>query len=576
MPLHFTLPGSKSVTQRALVIAGLRPGPSTLVGALDCDDSRALSRGLTAMGRVVSWRGDQVRVASGALQRPKDVLFCGNAGTTLRFLSAFSLLIEGPLVLDGVERMRQRPIAGLGDALRQLGVELTYPLKDGFPPLRLERRKSAFQAQVDTSLSSQFASALLLVAPLLEGGLYLDLVGAQVSRPYINMTLAMMQQAGARWKSHNEGARIVVEPGGYQEATAPYEVEPDWSTAGLVQAACFAAGTPFSVDRLLPPEQSLQGDAKAIVFFKELEEVGEHRLDLSDQPDLLPPLSAAALFAPGESLFLGIAHTRVKECDRPKVLREAFAACGAVIEESHDRMVVRPAPLSAPKQALDPADDHRMAMAFGVLQLRLPELKINSPECVSKSFPGWWQLLESIARWRRQVEAVFASKPGLALVGPRAAGKSTLGPLLAAWLDTWFIDADRAFEEHFGLHPSQWILEYGEESFRLREVEISDELLARSGGVIATGGGAVLSSKLRERLAARHTVWLNPPIEVLEARLADTDRPALHGQSAAAEIAQLVAERAPLYNEVSDLELTEVASPMCSVRQILDAMSSLT
>lgn len=395
-PTILTAPGSKSLTQRALVVAALADGPVTVEGALVCDDSRHLTEVLVRLGVGVRWEGTRVRVTPGPLRGSEEAHACGNAGTTMRFSAALSLILDGPLVLDGNARMRERPIGPLGDALHALGVEVRYLGQPGFPPLRLERRAPPpAEVTVEAALSSQFASGLLLVAPRLPAPLTLRLAGAVVSRSYLTMTGALMERAGAKlaWL---DARTVRVEPGSYRaDALAPaLGVEPDWSGAAFLLAAGELLGRPVEVPGLLPPEASLQGDAAFAGMIEELRRPRVHRFDLTDTPDLIAPLVALCPFAADATEIVGAGHTRVKECDRIAVLAEGLRRIGAGVEERPDGLTVRP--LEAPRPGpieLDPHEDHRMAMTFGLWARRVPGLRVLDPGCVSKSFPLFWEEL---------------------------------------------------------------------------------------------------------------------------------------------------------------------------------------
>jgi 3-phosphoshikimate 1-carboxyvinyltransferase len=409
--LRLEAPASKSMTQRALVIAALAEGTASVRRALDCDDSRYLVALLRALGLGVTWTADTIEVAppppggggvgegGSRLRPPPTPVFCGNAGTAVRFGSCFSLLCDGPLTIDGDERMRTRPIGPLAEALQSLGARVTWLGRPGCPPLRIERRLPlAAEVKVDASVSSQYASGLLLVAPRLPHGLVLELGGDLVSAPYVAMTVAMMRSAGADVRREGE-RRLAVAPGAYR--AGDLEVEPDWSSAAFLMAAARAAAVPIAIDGLVPPERSLQGDAAFAAMMTELDVDRPHAFDLRDTPDLVPPLVAACLFARAPSSIRGVAHARVKESDRLAVLARELRKVGARITEHTDGLDVAPLQLDHTAEAvLDPEDDHRMAMTFGVVGLRVPGLRVGRPECVSKSFPKFWDALATMASRR--------------------------------------------------------------------------------------------------------------------------------------------------------------------------------
>ncbi|NNM34951.1 MAG: 3-phosphoshikimate 1-carboxyvinyltransferase [Gemmatimonadetes bacterium] len=397
MTLAVPCPGSKSMTQRALVMAALGRRGGSLRGALVCDDSRYLSQALRTLGGDVTWQDTEVEVTSCPLEGGESVLFCGNAGTAVRFLSGLGLVARSPYTVDGDDHMRGRPLAAMADALTALGARVSFPAREGYPPMRIEPRapEGPSSVSVDGSLSSQYATGLLLAAPRLPGGLRLHLTGDPVSRPYLDMTVAMMSRAGAEihWA---DGNRLVVEAGDYTDTS--FDIEPDWSAAAFLMAAAYIVGRDIRIPGLLPPGESLQGDSAFALFLDRVRTGGPQSFDLTHVPDLLPPLVAAALFADGPTRIRGAAHTRVKESDRLAVLARGLRTVGAQVTEHPDGMDLEPldAPHGRPV-TLDPDDDHRMAMAFGLMSLRIPGITIENPDCVTKSFPDFWSVLDLIA-----------------------------------------------------------------------------------------------------------------------------------------------------------------------------------
>ncbi|MEM6790735.1 MAG: 3-phosphoshikimate 1-carboxyvinyltransferase [Myxococcota bacterium] len=413
--LELSAPASKSMTQRALVLAALAGGPGRIRGPLDCDDARYLSELIRALGGAVH-QGDatwQVIPPPRPLVPPAAAVFLGNAGTAVRFGACWSLLLgSGSLRLDGDAHMRRRPLGPLVDALAHLGVDAAYDATPGCPPVALTApdRKGSPEATLalDGSLSSQYASGLMMVAPLLPRGLELRLTGAVVSRPYLDMTRAMMRRAGGpepTWSDPGHGPTLTVPPSGPYPATE-HTVEPDWSGAAFLLAGGLIAGRDVTVPGLLPPADSLQGDAAFGAMMTRLRaaQTGDPPLsfDLTDAPDLIAPLTAAAVFAPCPVVIEGAAHTRIKESDRVAVLATQLSRLGFVIATRDDGLRIEPTSPKARLRStsdvpvtLDPDHDHRMAMAFGLVGLRVP-LRVAHPECVSKSFPTFWSQLETL------------------------------------------------------------------------------------------------------------------------------------------------------------------------------------
>jgi len=399
MHIKLCVPGSKSMTQRALMIGALASRDTLLRGPLLCDDSAHLSRILTALGAHVHWGDGQVVIRPAELRATDQVLPCGNGGTAIRFAACLSLVTPGRMTLDGDDRMRERPIGPLGDALVQLGVGVHYGARAGYPPLTLERLQlAASSVAVDGGSSSQFASGLLLVAPRLPHGLTVHLVGDRVSLPYLRMTTTMMSKAGAQLRWLDDGA-VHVEPTPYFSVPgdAVLDIEPDWSSAAFLLAAGFVMGCEVELDGLPSASESCQGDAVFGTFLGELRLGREHDFDLSSCPDLIAPLTAASLFASHPCRIHGVAHARLKESDRIAVLVRELRRLGARLQELPDGLRVMPLDHRDPGDVLlEPQGDHRMAMAFGVVSLRLRGIRVSDPHCVTKSFPSFWTQLDAL------------------------------------------------------------------------------------------------------------------------------------------------------------------------------------
>ena len=593
-------PGSKSMTQRALIIGALSEQPVWVSNALVCDDSRYMSHLLRDLGCGVTWESDGVRIEPKRLHAAGSQTFCGNAGTAVRFGSCLSLVCSGMYGIDGDEQMRTRPIGALGRALTHLGVDVRYPIRQGFPPVELERvGQSPQSVAIEGRLSSQYASGIMMVAPALERSLTMHLGDAPVSQPYLKMTATMMERAGAQVSWHG-AERVTIQPSRY--TANRIDIEPDWSTAALILAAGTLLNVSVDIAGLTSPDVSVQGDAAFATLSTALHAPGESVLDLGDVPDLIAPLAALAPFADAPTELRNVAHARAKECDRIAVLVEAMKRLGIGVREFEDGLRVKPVPkdyrLSQPV-LVDPHHDHRMAMAFALLRLRLPGIVISDPSCVSKSFPTFWNTLTQLrcfAATQYQSKQHWRSKPASSthvwtpvLVGMRGAGKSTVGVSLAHALDYDFVDADACIEHQMGMtiadlfaqgenrqdEGAQSELSEGQETrggearFREREKAVLlDDLLQRSRTVVATGGGAVLNKDVRNVLAERDTIWLNPSVAVLAARIAGSDRPSLTGKPIDDELAELISAREPLYREVAQLQLSGEDDPAAIVEKI--------
>ena len=385
-----SIPGSKSMTQRCLVMAALARCPSRIVHPSRSRDCRELQAALGMMGVRYGVTSDALDVYPADFPRdPGRPVPTGEGGTTLRFLAALSLICDFPISLVPSGSMVGRPSDPLFDALIAAGVNVT--VTEG--ALTLYRLgEPVGPVPVSPVLSSQFASALLMAGSGTSRGLEVRLEGDVVSRPYLDMTVEIIRRFGGavtldgdvyqvRHQRNIPGLRI--------------NIEGDASLAAFWEAAATIYGRRIRLANGPDAASGIQGDAIYPALFDKLRSSGPVQLDLKDTPDLLPPLVVAALFREAGTVFHGIAHARFKESDRLRVLSDRLRVIGADIKEGPDSLSIAPARLRGPA-VLDPAGDHRMAMAFGILSLRVPGLKIADPECVDKSYPAFWQDLEMV------------------------------------------------------------------------------------------------------------------------------------------------------------------------------------
>jgi len=399
-PLHGRVspPGSKSITNRALLLAGLAAGESRLTGALKSDDTRWMAQALRAMGVSVEAPDAatfEVQGAAGRLKAPSSPLHLGNAGTAMRFLTAAVALADGPVVLDGDEAMRKRPIAPLVAALGELGVEAEAAT--GRPPVTVKGRGGfeGARVEIDAGLSSQYVSALLMLSACGRGPVEVALKGPDIgARGYVDLTLAAMGRFGARWRTLDGGAWRV-EPTGY--TACDFGVEPDASAATYLWA--WEALTGGRIELGLAPETFTQPDAKAhplIATFPHMPDA----IDGSQMQDAVPTLAVLAAFNTTPVRFTGIANLRVKECDRTAALAAELSRVrpGLAVEEGDDLVVWGDPALatSVSPVRLNTYEDHRMAMSFALLGLKLEGIVIDDPGCVAKTYPAYWDALASL------------------------------------------------------------------------------------------------------------------------------------------------------------------------------------
>jgi 3-phosphoshikimate 1-carboxyvinyltransferase len=408
-------PGSKSITNRALVCAALADGVSMLTGGLDSEDTRVMIEGLRRLGIEIESRDAGktlvVHGAGGEVPALEADLFCANSGTTIRFLTAFTTLGHGPFRLDGVERMRERPIGDLLDALNQLGAHARSENDNSCPPVVVHANGlPGGTATIRGDISSQFLSAVLMAAPAANAPVELIVDGPLVSQPYVQMTLAVMQAFGAQVETGPQLERFLVKaPHDY--CARDYEIEPDASAASYFWAAAAVTGGDVTVEGL--SAASVQGD---VAFVDCLERMGcevhskstgitvvggrLHAIDVDMNAisDTVPTLAVVALFADGPTTIRNVAHVRHKETDRIAALAAELRKLGAEVTERDDGLTIQPGTLWA--AAIETYNDHRMAMSFALAGLRVPGLQITNPKCVEKTYPAFFNDLAGLIQRR--------------------------------------------------------------------------------------------------------------------------------------------------------------------------------
>jgi 3-phosphoshikimate 1-carboxyvinyltransferase len=413
-PLRATIrpPGSKSITNRALVCAALAEGQSLLRGALDSDDTRVMIEGLGKLGVTVDHdpRSETVAVegCGGRLPATSGDIWVGNSGTTVRFLTAAATLGHGVFRFDGTPRMRARPIQDLLDALRQLGAEAVSAAGTGCPPVVVHAGGlPGGRAELAGNVSSQFLSAILMAAPYARSTVQLRIRGELVSRPYVTMTLRVMEAFGidVPWV----GGPAIDIPAGQTYRGRNYAIEPDASAAGYFFSAAAIAGGSVTVAGL--GRESIQGDVALCDCLRAMGcrvDAAESQLTITGGPlhgievdmnaisDAVPTLAVVSLFAAGPTTITHVGHIRYKETDRLRAVATELRKLGADVQELADGLQIRPGPLHGAE--IETYDDHRMAMSFALAGLRIPGVAIRDPGCVAKTYPKFFEDLTRLAQ----------------------------------------------------------------------------------------------------------------------------------------------------------------------------------
>ena len=402
-------PGSKSLTNRALIVAALAEGTSHLTGVLDSQDTRVMLESLRRMG--LSVKHDPVACTAeitgcrGRIPAPQAELWLENSGTSIRFLTALCTLGHGEYRLDGNARMRERPIADLTDTLRQLGAEARCELGNDCPPVIVHGQGlPGGVCRMAVAKSSQYLSSLLMAAPCASGPVEIRLEGTLVSEPYVDMTLGVMAQFGVEVATPANGTyRILPRP--YRRND--YEIEPDASAASYFFAAAAITGGEVTVEGL--NRWSLQGDVR---FVEALEQMGCDvnyqpqgitvrgrrlkgiEIDMNAISDTAQTLAAVAPFAEGPTRITNVAHMRYKETDRISALATELRRLGIQADEGPDSLTIHPGTLRP--AVIETYDDHRMAMSFALVGLRSPGVRISHPECTAKTYPHYFEDLQRL------------------------------------------------------------------------------------------------------------------------------------------------------------------------------------
>lgn len=415
------VPGSKSITNRALPIAALADGESVLTGALFSDDTHYMAAALNQLGiRVTSDPAAQSFTISGSggrIPAESAELFLGNSGTSVRFLAAMVALGQGSYVLDGVPRMRERPIDPLMGALNELGVSATSLMTEGYPPLKIETSGiPGDSVTMAGDKSSQYFTGLLMAAPYAKNGMTINVEGELVSQPYIDITADVMAAFGVEAEIDEDYRQFRVAPGQRYQGRV-YAIEPDASNASYFFAAAAITGGEVRVEGL--GIDSLQGDLDFVYILEEMGARIDVRdtetivcgpadgvlkggdFDMTEVSDTAQTLAAIAPFASSPVTIRGVAHNRIKETDRIANVAIELRKLGQHVEEFEDGMTIHPEETTPAE--IETYDDHRMAMSFGVTSLRAPGVRIMDPGCTAKTFPDYFDRLLELTGTHRLI-----------------------------------------------------------------------------------------------------------------------------------------------------------------------------
>lgn len=554
-----TIPGSKSYTNRALFIAALIPGKVRITNPLVSDDTEAMISCLQALGIEVIRQPSYIEVA-GDISATKDQdyeLDAGLSGITLRFMIALCSVIPGRQTLGGQAGLKQRPVGDMVKSLQSLDADIEYLGESGYPPVRINSSGlSTGIVKLSGSESSQYLSALLMIAPLADG-LAIQVAGELISKPYVDMTVGVMKRFGV---AVNDSDYREYQVSGRYKAV-DYEVEGDISSASYFFAIAALTGSTITVKGVNPT--SSQAD---MGFLKILERMGgkvtrgKHTITISGNgvrplsvnmqncPDQAQTFAVLAAFADGKTVISGIGSLRIKETERVKALEQELRKMGVKTVSTADTLTIhggKPRPASIATYG-----DHRMAMAFAVAGAKLPGMAIEDPGVVSKTFPEFWEKLAEIGV---KTETMH---PNIVLIGMRGSGKTTVARKLAAKLGIEQVDLDEIMAERLALSTPEIVQKHGWEYFRDQEATIAGEASKSDNCLISTGGGVVLKPGNVAALKQNGVViLLRASADALVKRLGNaSDRPPLTGaKSLQAEVKQVLRERQSLYESAADI-----------------------
>jgi len=411
---QINLPGSKSLSNRALLLAALAEGTTKITNLLESDDTRHMLNALKQLGIHYTLSEDKTVCTVVGNAGPihctdHRALFLGNAGTAMRPLCAALCLGTGSYLLTGEPRMKERPIGHLVDALREAGAKISYQENEGYPPLLIEAGGlRGGDVKIDGAISSQFLTALLLASPMAEEDMTITIIGELVSKPYIDITLHIMKAFGVD-VLNNDYKTFSIKAGQTYKAVETFMVEGDASSASYFLAAAAIKGGSVKVTGI--GKNSVQGDVQFVDVLEKMGAVVEwgddfvsvsrgelHAIDMDFNhiPDAAMTIATTALFVEGTTTLRNIYNWRVKETDRLYAMATELRKVGAEVEEGEDYLKIT-APKTLKHAAIDTYDDHRMAMCFSLLALDPVSVTINEPECTAKTFPTYFDVLESIS-----------------------------------------------------------------------------------------------------------------------------------------------------------------------------------
>ena len=568
----FVLPGSKSATNRLLMLSAISGKKVLLKGALISEDTLLAAGALRELGvSIVKKKDGMVVHRTRPFCEPKKPLYVGNAGTAMRFLCALCQLVPGKVVLTGNARMHMRPMAELINTLKKIGVSVSS--NKGYPPITIQGSGVVVDGHISVPAkeSSQFVSAMVLVAVAAKQPSTITFNARMESSGYVALTIEAIAAMGG--KATLKGNSVHIQPG--LQPPQVVAVPPDLSAATYPLALSCMKEQAVEITGLDTKSEQPDGASRALFEKKSWPK----KIDARNMQDAVPALATAAFTQKGTVRFTGIANLRKKECDRIHALKENL--CKVVkgsAEEERDELIVHGVGMnSANTQTayISTYNDHRIAMAFAVLGLCIPGLTIEHHRCVEKTFPYFWQELAKLgARYSRP------PTKKIILVGMRGSGKTALGGYIARLLGLPFYDTDKEIETYEGAPLTDIIQKRGWDAFRdIEERYVQRMLAAKEICVVAAGGGVVEREKNRAALSrcGQQVLWIDTPLHTLVQRVKNrSHRPSLTGKPPEDELKEVLKKRAPWYEKVSGYRIkTTRRSGGKNIQKHAEAMHAL-
>lgn len=594
MPIKIQIPGSKSHSNRAIILAALSSGTTNIKNVAICDDTNYLIENLKKLGLKIQQKNTTVKTTgvykNGKLNFPKFKktvnLYTGNAGTTTRFLAALSTLTGNGITIAGDARMRERPIKELTKILNKLGAKIETT--NGCPPLHsYPQIPEGGEVNLPGNISSQYLSAILMVAPFAKKKTTINITKKLCSKPYIAMTFKVMKDFGLKVINKNF-QKFTITPNQKPKAPKTDTIESDASSASYFGAYAAIYNKKILLQNI--HKNSLQGDIKFLEYLKKMGcKITENKsgtiiqgpkhlkslgtIDMNETPDLVMTFAVLALFTKATTKITNISNLRIKETDRLQALENELKKFGATVKTGKDwieiqglnefnRLDFAPGRESRNETEISQVgqptfistyNDHRIAMAFGILTHLFPNLRIENPNCVSKSYPNFWEDLEKL---ENQSGKQKKHQSNIILTGLRGSGKSKIGAILALKLKMNFIDIDEEIEKEEKKSIPDIVSARGWEYFRAVESKVTQKVSKLKNTVISTGGGTILDRENEKALKKNgKIIYLYVKPEIAASRILNSkNRPPLtNKESVEEEMKHLYKERNGRYCESANI-----------------------